>query len=459
MPSDIRHCRNCARSNPIDAKFCNNCGSPIANRCAVCNAEVSNDAGTCDHCGFSAPHDGFVKLLEPSSLPERVGSRVLSSLNEVPSAKELWQRVELLGEDDTGVEVAQRILDARATAGGRFTSLDQVSGVPGLGAARFTELVLALGTDPVPFVPDVSQRDYQPAGARPSASMTELEFEYKIVAPGPFEGLGGAVVARACSRCAAFAPSFNNELEVWESQVEITGLVLGGEDDNIAVAITMDERMLPFDWMQPLDKQAGQFQFPAKMQLNNSMIIKAKLKSTDEVITLVSRDVPCQAGRVINWPPHGMRLHAQRKIVYVREDDPLGKPVLEIGDATTYLTGPCVFFDHRADITEYQYIAGAGPRDLPAVRLVWRPVPADAPGGDLLDHYHVYRSMNPRLGEGGWQNVSGHVSENTWIDPNPPRGPLYYHVVCVTKTLLGDDYEGPPGQVKRVEPADSVFRV
>jgi hypothetical protein len=246
---------------------------------------------------------------------------------------------------------------------------------------------------------------------------------------------------------------------VWESQVKITALILDGENDDIAVSITMDQRMLPYDWMHPLDASAGRFQFPAKMQLNNSMILKTRIKATDEVLSLVSRDVPCQVGRVTNWPPYGMRLHTQDQILYYNADDPLGDPVLRITDGTTYLLGECALLSHRADTTEYEYIAATGERDLPAVSLTWRPVPADPSASESSVHYHVYRSPDPDLGVGSWVNVSGCVTANAWVDPNPPRGPLYYKVVPTLTTIFGDDYEGLPGQVLRVEPKESVFRV
>src|SRR5262249_19973113 len=305
----------------------------------------------------------------------------------------------------------------------------------------------------------ISQGLLQPSEPRISASMTELHFNYEIVAPGPLQGTTGEIVARACSRCSSFAPSFNKELNVWESQIEITGLALSGEDQAVSMAITMDERMQPYDWMQPLDKSAPQFQFPAKMQLNNSMILKTRVKATGETMTLVSRDVPCQAGRVTNWPPYGVRLHTQREITYYDSNDPLGQPVVKILDGTTYLTGPAIFFLHRPDILEYEYIPAQGERDLPAVRLTWRAMPVGIEGADLHDHYHVHRTSDPEQGEAGWQQVSGHAKDNTWVDPNPPRAPLYYRVACVLRTGLGDDYEGPPGQTRRVEPAASVFRV
>jgi hypothetical protein len=396
-----------------------------------------------------------MKTLTPNMVPPDVAARVLAQLNARPDPSALWSRVGLLGEDETGINIAAALL-AHGEHG--FNTLNEVLAAPGLGAARFTELVLALGVDVVPFVPRISQSDQQPSDPRISASETELEFKYDLTKAG-FNGIGGTIICRACSRCSAFAPGLNSQLNTYEAQVEITGLVLSGEDEHVKAAIEMDERMKPYDWMHPLDAGAKEFQFPAKMQLNNSMIIKTEIKSTGERLSLVSRDVPCQAGRVINWPPYGVRLHSQREINYVDAREPLGPPVLRIGDATTYLTGPGYFFLHRPDIIEYRYIPAGGIRDLPAVELKWKPMPSGLPTTEMHDHYHVYRSQDPDLGEGSWVNVSGCVHGPEWVDPNPPAGPLYYRVACVTVTILGDDYEAPYGQVKRVEPAVSVFRV
>lgn len=450
-------CEACGTIGPEGANFCGYCGAVLPKRCPICNAEVKRSERACHKCHFDTIETARLRTLTSDMVPEPVARKVLEKLNATVDAAALHSRVELLGEEDTGHEIASRVLSAKGAISG-FSALAEVEALEYLGPSRFTELVLALGVDVTPVIPDLSQGTTQPRVPRPSASVTDLEFKYRLNLPVPDEKKEGIIVARACSRCSVYAPAFNKELGVWESQVKITGLVLDGENDDIAVSITMDERMRPYDWMQPLDTSAKQFQFPAKMQLNNSMIIKAQIKATGQNISLVSRDVPCQAGRVNSWPPYGARLHSQRNIQYVDASNPLGPPIVEILDATTYLTEACEFFIHRADIQSYEYKPAKSTRDLPAVSLEWRGVRREVPGGQLFNHYHVYRSQDPTLGDGSWANVSGPIQRTEWVDPNPPNGPLYYRVVPVHITTFGDYYEGPSGQEFRVEPKVSVFR-
>lgn len=406
-------------------------------------------------------HEIELRTPHPDKIPKEEAEKMLASINDMATAADLLLAVELLGEPEPGLKLAQSILDARDTQKG-FSTVQQVYDVEGLDPERFGELCVALGQEPQPYVPDLWQGSEQPTAPRPSASETVLKFGYRVLKKGPLYGLEGEILTlpnspRYCTACAVFAPSFNEEIQIPESQVQITALILGAEDDNFVFSITMDQRMRPYDWMHPLDKTAKEFQFPAIMQLNNSMIIKTKIKATGQIMTLVSRDVPCQVGRITGWPPYGMTLLTQREILYHDSEDPLGDPVLLITSGTTYLFEKDTFFSRRVDIKSYKFVPGEGDRGLSAVLLSWDDPPPEGPC--KTDHYHVYRTRDPSKGEHSWMNVSGHVKGGSWIDPNPPAGPNYYRIVPVLLTILGDDYEGFPGQMLRVEPAQSVFRV
>lgn len=87
--------------------------------------------------------------LEPQDLTPAQAARVLTLLNAASSAQQLAAAIEIPGELDIGVRLAQRLLDARAAAGGRFTDLRQVRAVRLIGRERFTEIcAAALGLDP-----------------------------------------------------------------------------------------------------------------------------------------------------------------------------------------------------------------------------------------------------------------------------------------------------------------------
>lgn len=89
-------------------------------------------------------------------LPEDVGSgrarEILDFLNVAQTAEQIAEAIEMPGELDVGIRVAQRILDRRGQLGG-FTNLQQVADVPLVGSERFTEIVTAFSRPRVREVP------------------------------------------------------------------------------------------------------------------------------------------------------------------------------------------------------------------------------------------------------------------------------------------------------------------
>lgn len=81
--------------------------------------------------------------IRPESLSPEDVRKVLDFLNAVKTADEIAEAVEIPGERDVGLGVAQRILDKREELGG-FTDLQQVADVEQVGPARFTKIVTAL---------------------------------------------------------------------------------------------------------------------------------------------------------------------------------------------------------------------------------------------------------------------------------------------------------------------------
>lgn len=98
-------------------------------------------------------------FIEPTDLDTEQARQVLLVLNQAADAPALAQRIELPGEPDIGVRLAERLLRARAQLGGAFASLDQVAAVPQIGPERFTDLCVALlgltRAQLVGIVPDV----------------------------------------------------------------------------------------------------------------------------------------------------------------------------------------------------------------------------------------------------------------------------------------------------------------
>ncbi len=69
--------------------------------------------------------------------------RVLNFLNAATSAQQIADTIELPGELDIGVHLAQRLLARRTQLGG-FTTLQQVAAVPLIGPKRFTDIIISL---------------------------------------------------------------------------------------------------------------------------------------------------------------------------------------------------------------------------------------------------------------------------------------------------------------------------
>jgi DNA uptake protein ComE-like DNA-binding protein len=102
--------------------------------------------------------------LEPTDLTPAQAARVLALLNSAASAQALADAIEIPGELDIGVRLAQRLLDARAALGGRFTELAQVRAVRLIGAERFTEIcAAALGLDPRRWITQIGNFSDQQA--------------------------------------------------------------------------------------------------------------------------------------------------------------------------------------------------------------------------------------------------------------------------------------------------------
>jgi hypothetical protein len=83
------------------------------------------------------------KIIRPEDVSAKDASKVLAFLNSVKTAEEIAEVVEIAGERDVGIKVAQNILETREQLGG-FTTLAQVADTPQVGTDRFTSIVTTL---------------------------------------------------------------------------------------------------------------------------------------------------------------------------------------------------------------------------------------------------------------------------------------------------------------------------
>ena len=81
--------------------------------------------------------------IRPEDVSANDAARVLTFLNTAKSAEEIAEAVEISGERDVGIKVAQNILEKRAQLGS-FSSLAEVNDVSQVGPERFTEIIITL---------------------------------------------------------------------------------------------------------------------------------------------------------------------------------------------------------------------------------------------------------------------------------------------------------------------------
>jgi hypothetical protein len=92
------------------------------------------------------------EYLRPEDIRPEHAREVLDFLNSAERAEQIAAAVEIPGEPDVGVRIAQRILDRRNQLGG-FTDIRQVADIPLIGPERFTEIVTTLAGAQVPRAP------------------------------------------------------------------------------------------------------------------------------------------------------------------------------------------------------------------------------------------------------------------------------------------------------------------
>lgn len=85
-----------------------------------------------------------IVYLEPDDLSAAQQARVLRVLNLAADATALAAAIEMPGEPDIGIRLAERLLRARTALNGQFTTLAQIDSVSGIGPERFTDLCVAI---------------------------------------------------------------------------------------------------------------------------------------------------------------------------------------------------------------------------------------------------------------------------------------------------------------------------
>ncbi|XES78433.1 MAG: ComEA family DNA-binding protein [Candidatus Bathyarchaeia archaeon] len=85
------------------------------------------------------------RIVKPEETSENTSKKVLRFLNAATTSEEIANAIEVPGERDVDLKIAQRILDTK-TKSGPFTTLTEVADIPLIGPKRFSAIVDQIGT-------------------------------------------------------------------------------------------------------------------------------------------------------------------------------------------------------------------------------------------------------------------------------------------------------------------------
>jgi hypothetical protein len=131
--------------------------------------------------------------IRPEDVSAHDAGKVLDFLNSAQSAEQIAETIEIPGEPDVGLGVAQRILDRRKALGNSFTSLEQIAAIPYVGPERFTEIISVL------------------TGMRPPSPPSDSDFQARIL--HELQALRGMVTALQAEAGQAYKISLRADLE------------------------------------------------------------------------------------------------------------------------------------------------------------------------------------------------------------------------------------------------------
>src|SRR5262245_42482918 len=204
--------------------------------------------------------------LEPRDVLPENAQLVLNSLNAATSAPELAAAIEIPGELDIGINLAQRLLNRRAQLGG-FTTLQQVADVPLIGPKRFTDIVIALSPQRIP-------------GA-PLSPLEVLEQEVADLRKRIAVGGGGGLRRRLTLR--------QVEPQVYLGQTAtVIATLTDGEDPVVDVPITLLATRGELRVSDGITVQQGHL-VTARTGIDGSLRVNVQAKTTEE-ITQIQQD-------------------------------------------------------------------------------------------------------------------------------------------------------------------------
>ncbi len=188
--------------------------------------------------------------------------------------------------------------------------------------------------------------------------------------------------------------------------------------------------------------------------LEGLMSIKLRLRDTDEVISLVSRQPVLQVGRAKEWPPYGTVMRdVSGPNEYVPVDDPTAEPVVLLWSGSiTIGNKPSEFLATDVTVDKFEYLNNGEERAAHGVRLHWPDKRESVP---QIQHYHVFRrAYDPHGVHGEWTRVAGCVDGDSVIDEAFDGSvAVTYKVRQIYVDVLGDDVQGCGHETEFTVPA------
>jgi len=172
------------------------------------------------------------------------------------------------------------------------------------------------------------------------------------------------------------------------------------------------------------------------------------------VMSLVSRKPVLQTGRATTWPPYNTVMRdVSGPNEYVPIDKQDGDPVLVLWSGSITIGGePSPFLATDIPIRSFHYVESKDIGRIAGVVLQWDDVRKQVP---VIDHFHVYkRAYGVDQAHTPWQQIGGHVFENTLVDKTfDGSAAVTYKVRQIFVDVLGDEVMGCGNETEFTVPA------
>jgi len=268
-------------------------------------------------------------------------------------------------------------------------------------------------------------------------------------------GQGDELTVECNSWCRTKRPALDDAVGLPLSTVTVEVVHLAGRSEVGTFTISMFEKDL-FGGLR-LDTTGKPFLGDPDVPnfwLEGRMTIKLKLAGSNQVLSLVSRKPVLQTGRATSWPPYNTVMRdVSGPNEYVPVDKQDGDPILILWSGSITIEGqPSPFLATDIPIRSFNYVETGDVGRIDGVVLRWDDVRAQVAE---IDHFHVYKRVyGVDQAHGPWQQIGGHLRENTLLDKTfDGSAAVTYKVRQIMVDALGDEVMGCGNETEFTVPA------